>query len=83
MFETLRREEDVWYERGRDKGLRLDLEVSIALARQSQSWADDAAQRGSALIDLGQRSRSSAESGTARLEEAVATYPRCVRGAYA
>ncbi len=36
-FEALRSMQDTWYERGRDKGLAFDLEVSVALARHCHS----------------------------------------------
>ena len=75
-FEALRKEWRVWYERGRDKGLNLDLAVAIALARAAQDMAKNTDQRGAslnalgnALLTLGER-----EPGTARLEEAVAAY---------
>ncbi|MCI5112851.1 MAG: helix-turn-helix domain-containing protein [Marivita sp.] len=74
-FEALRDAQDEWYERGRDQGLAFDLEVSIAVAQICLDRATDTDERGSALNDagivlwtLGER-----ESGTARLEEAVAT----------
>ncbi len=75
-FDALRREQDDWYARGRDKGLNLDLEVSIALARLSVVRAQDRSQRAAALNDLGAalRTLGERETGAARLEEAVATY---------
>ena len=76
LLDALRREQDIWYERGRDRGLRLDLEVAIALARTSHGRSHDADQRGMALIDLGTAlaTLGARETGTARLEEAVAAY---------
>ncbi|MBO0902505.1 tetratricopeptide repeat protein [Jiella sonneratiae] len=75
-FEALRRLQDEWYVRGRDQGLNLDLEVSIELARIALARAVNPDQRGAVLNDfaislqeLGQR-----ETGTRRLEEAVAAY---------
>ena len=46
LFDALRREQEIWYERGRDRGLRLDLEIAISLARTSHEWASEADQRG-------------------------------------
>jgi len=63
-FDGLRAVWRVWYERGRDKGLAFDLEVSIALARVSSERACDADQRGTAANDLG--SARCAPSGSAR-----------------
>ncbi|SNY54610.1 Tetratricopeptide repeat-containing protein [Pseudooceanicola antarcticus] len=75
-FEALRSVRRTWYERGRDLGLNFDLEVSIALAEACLQLADTPAKQataqndfGNALSDLGAR-----ESGTARMEEAVAAY---------
>ena len=62
-----------WYERGRDKGLGFDLEVSIALARECLSRARDQDERGAAQNDLGiaLTHLGHREIGTTRLEEAV------------
>ncbi|TRD22602.1 hypothetical protein [Palleronia caenipelagi] len=49
----LRALQDEWYERGRDKGLNLDLEVSIVLASKMRERATNAAERGAMLNDLG------------------------------
>jgi transcriptional regulator with XRE-family HTH domain len=75
-FGDLHKVQDGWYERGRDKGLAFDLQVSIALARASQDHARNADDRcaalnalGTALATLGER-----ESGGAQLEQAVAAY---------
>jgi tetratricopeptide (TPR) repeat protein len=67
---------DEWHERGRDKGLNFDLEIAIEIARHTLQdctvleekvyWQNNL---GIALSMLGER-----ESGTARLEEAVAAY---------
>ncbi len=67
---------DEWYERGRDKGLNLDLEVSIRLAEIARQAAADRDERGNCLNDLGNALErlGKRESGTARLEEAVAAY---------
>ncbi|MBP7001084.1 tetratricopeptide repeat protein [Amaricoccus sp.] len=76
IFDALRRERDEWYVRGRDKALNLDLDVSIELARLSVGRAKDRDQTGAGLNKLGHAlARLGArESGTARLEEAVAAY---------
>jgi tetratricopeptide (TPR) repeat protein len=76
LFEALRREFRTWYERGRDRGLRLDLEVAIAIARTSHGRARDADECGTALNDLGNAllTLGGRETGTARLKEAVAAY---------
>ncbi|KPP93060.1 MAG: hypothetical protein HLUCCA08_10700 [Rhodobacteraceae bacterium HLUCCA08] len=65
-----------WYEHGRDKGLNFDLEVAIALARLIRDQAQTADQRGAAGNDLGNALATLGErdSGTARLEQAVAAY---------
>ncbi|MEM7499161.1 MAG: hypothetical protein AAF371_14355 [Pseudomonadota bacterium] len=75
-FAALRKVQDEWYERGRDRGLNLDLEVSIHLARASRALAADAEDRGAALNDLGisLSTLGARESGTERLEEAVRAY---------
>ncbi len=75
-FAALQREQYTWFERGRDKGLRLDLEVTIALARTGLRRASNADQRGAALNDLGATlaTLGAWESGVARLEQAVAAY---------
>lgn len=52
-FPALRAEWERWYERGRDKGLNFDLEVSVHLARASLTHASDADDRGAGENDLG------------------------------
>ena len=76
LFDCLHAILQEWYERGRDRGLTLDLEVCIAVARRMVDLAADADQRGIALTDLGitLRQLGSREAGTARLEEAVVAY---------
>lgn len=73
LVARLRSECAVWYKRGRDHGLKLDLEVAIALARQVVQLARNDDERGAALdnlasvlAELGRR-----ESGTSRLLEAA------------
>ena len=75
-FETLRKLQDHYYESGRDKGINQDLDLSIELARIVVERASGPDQSGNALQDLGiaRYSRGERESGTARLEEAVAAY---------
>ncbi|MDJ0822067.1 MAG: helix-turn-helix transcriptional regulator, partial [Paracoccaceae bacterium] len=75
-FEALRNVQDVWYERGRDKGLRFDLEVAIALAPATEDYAANSDQRGTVRNDRGNalQTLGERETGTARLEEALAAY---------
>jgi tetratricopeptide (TPR) repeat protein len=65
-----------WYERGRDKGLAFDLEVSIQLARHSHDISINSDQAGTALNDLGIAlwTLGDRDSGTARLEQAVTAF---------
>ena len=76
QFGALRRVQDVWYERGRDKGLNFDLDVAIALAHKGCSRASDADQRGEAQNNLGIAlwALGSRESDPQRLNEAVDAY---------
>ena len=62
-----------WYERGRNKGLNFDLEVSIALAREARGIAAGFDQVGAALHNLGDALSilGGRENGPKRLEEAV------------
>ena len=75
-FEALRQVFMEWYERWCIKGLNLDLEVSIAIARLCLSRASDPDERAAALNDLSNalQALGERESGTARLEEAVAAF---------
>lgn len=50
---SLRRERTTWFERGRDRGLRFDLDVSIELTREAVLRAHNADERGAALDNLG------------------------------
>ncbi|MFD3191105.1 hypothetical protein ACFMPD_12630 [Sedimentitalea sp. HM32M-2] len=75
-FEDLRIVLDTWYVRGRDSGLRFDLEVAIALAKECLRRASCPDQRGTAqnylgvaLLALGER-----ESGAEKLHQAVAAF---------
>ena len=76
LFEALRVVQDEWYERGRDKGLNLDLEVAIDLARRCGAHAAGRDERGAALNNLGNAlaALGEREAGTALLEEAVAAF---------
>lgn len=80
-FDDLRGVRNDWYERGRDKGLRFDLEVAISLAEESIDRADGPDQRGNALNDLGiaQETLGARESGTDRLRESVATHRNALK----
>jgi hypothetical protein len=76
QFGALHRIQDMWYERGRDKGLNFDLEVSIALAHKGCTRASDANQRGMAQNNLGNALQTLGKraSDTQQLEEAVTAY---------
>ena len=80
-FEALRTLQVEWYERGRDEGLAFDLEVSIALARETLARVRDADQRGIVLNDLGNAlaTLGERETGTERLDEAVAAYREALK----
>ena len=52
-FHALRATQGVWYERGRNRGLDLDLKVAIALARAALDVANGTDERGTALNDVG------------------------------
>src|SRR6056297_999854 len=75
-FEAVRALQDTHYVDGRDKGIAIDLEISIALARSVLTRASTADERGLALNDLGVslQTLGDRESGTERLEEAVTAY---------
>jgi tetratricopeptide (TPR) repeat protein len=80
-FTTLRRRQDAFDVEGRDKGFNFSLEVAIEIARRTVDYAANAGQRGAVLNDLaislarlGER-----ESGTGRLEEAVAVFRNALR----
>jgi len=72
-FDALRAVWVEWYERGRDKGLNLDLEVSIELAGIDRNCAECADQRGEVFNDLGISlwTLGQRESNSARLFAAV------------
>jgi tetratricopeptide (TPR) repeat protein len=75
-FAALMEAQDEWYARGRDKGLNLDLAVSVEIARMAVDVAGNADERGGALNNLGNAlaTLGAREGGAARLEEAVAAY---------
>ncbi len=72
---------DVFHAEGEEKGINLSLEVAIELARRMAASARDGDQRGIALnlfgTELGVLGER--ESGTARLEEAVAAYREALK----
>jgi len=79
-FDALRTEQETWYVRGQDQGLRLDLEVAIALARGIVTRASGTGQRVAALNDLGLAlyALGSREAGTLLLDEAETTHRAAV-----
>ncbi len=72
-FDALRSVWQEWYQRGRDKGLNFDLEVSIELARTNVEKATFPEQTSTALNDLGvaQTTLGERETGTERLVLAI------------
>ncbi|HEX8165216.1 MAG TPA: tetratricopeptide repeat protein [Beijerinckiaceae bacterium] len=75
-FAALRQRWDAFYVEGRDKGINASLELAIEIARIEAERANSAEQQGVARNDLGAALQvlGERESGTARLEEAVAAY---------
>jgi len=78
---TFREFWDRYYEEGLQKGVNFSLEIAIALARRMTEEAGDANQKGdagnllgNALAAIGER-----ESGTARLEAAVAAFSEALK----
>jgi hypothetical protein len=67
---------DAFYAEGGEKGINLSLEVAIELARRMLASARNSDEHGTAFILLGNAlcALGERESGTARLEEAVAAY---------
>ena len=80
-FVALRQVQDNYYVAGRDKGIALDLRVSIALAKLLVDRAGDSDETGAALNDLGTALATLGErdSGTERLEQAVAAYQQALK----
>ena len=76
LFDRLRAVQDDWYQRGRDNGVNLDLEIAIALACRMVDLAADADQRGAALNDLGAAlgELGVRDADPARLKQAVETF---------
>jgi tetratricopeptide (TPR) repeat protein len=75
-FNVLWRQQTTFHIEGRDKGLNFSLEIAIRIGRLALSGAQNADQRARALNDLGTSlaTLGERESGTARLEEAVAAF---------
>ena len=69
---------DAFYEDGEAKGINFSLSVAIELARRMVATAQDSTERGTAANLLGNalQSLGERESGTERLEQAVAAYRR-------
>jgi len=67
---------DEYYDEGDSRGLNLSLAIAVEMARRMAATAWDSEQRGTAAILLGTalRTLGERESGTTRLEEAVAAY---------
>lgn len=76
LFGALSAEQEDWTNRGRDRGLNLDLKVAIELARLAAGHARDAFERGAALNDLGKALTllGEREAGTLHLEEAIQAF---------
>ena len=76
LFEALRARQGQFDAEGRDKGVNFSLEVAIAIARREVALARGPDETGVAQNDLGNalETLGERESGTARLEEAVAAY---------
>ena len=80
-FAALRQQQDDYYVAGRDKGVALDLRVSIALAKLLVGRAEGRDETGAALNDLGiaLATLGARDSGTERLEQAVAAYQQALK----
>ena len=65
-----------WHRRGEQKGLKLDLEVAVAIARRAHSVCRNSNELGAALVCLGNalETLGDRDGGTARLEEAIVTF---------
>jgi exonuclease VII small subunit len=76
LWQELKTEEDALYEFGRDRGSNVHLIAAIALDRRLAALAQSPDEKGYAHNSLGiaLRTLGARESGTARLEEAVAAY---------
>jgi len=75
-FKALRRRQNTFHIEGRDRGLNFSLEIAIEIARLALNNARDPGQRVHALNDLATSlaTLGERESGTARLQEAVAAF---------
>jgi tetratricopeptide (TPR) repeat protein/pimeloyl-ACP methyl ester carboxylesterase len=75
-FAAMRKRQDEWYQNGHDKGLNLDLEVSIEAARLLLRSASGPDEIGAALVDLGVAltALGERENRLVRLDEAVNVY---------
>ena len=73
VFEALSSVWNEWHDRGRDKGLNLDLEVSISVANLMVQYAESEKERGAQLIYVGVAlyTLGERESGTLQLRKAV------------
>src|SRR5690606_10324728 len=75
-FAALRARQEVFHVAGRDRGIAIELEIAIAVARRCVARAGDADERGNAFNDLGVSLGvfGERENGIARLEAAVAAF---------
>ena len=73
LFDAVHLEQVRWHERGRDRGLRLDLEVAVALARLGKTFARNSDERGAAWNDLSiaLKTLGTRSTGTIELEQAL------------
>ena len=80
-FQMMRSQRDEFCVRGSDEGLNADLLVSIEIARINMDRARGSGQRGVAANDLGVslQALGECESGTARLDEAVAAFREALK----
>ena len=76
FFEALRARRHQFYGEGSDKGVNFSLEVAIAIARREVALSHGPDEHGVALNDLGNalETLGERESGTGKLEQAVAAY---------
>jgi tetratricopeptide (TPR) repeat protein len=81
FFDELATLQVEWFDRGRDKGLSRDLEVSIALAEVLIETAGSPDQLGAAYNSLGNAlsTLGEREPGTARVEAAVAAFTEALK----
>jgi tetratricopeptide (TPR) repeat protein len=79
-FDDLRALRRSYFEKGRDKGIALDLKVSIDLAQITLARATTADERGIALNDLATslKTLGARDSDTKRLEQAVVAFERAL-----